>query len=80
MRLGIPVVVGPEPAVLEVAGGHAAVMADWTAQSLAETVARALERTPADTAAARAHAEAFTWRRVVEQTRQVLAEVSAAVR
>ena len=41
MLLGKPVVLGPEPATNEVAGGHAAVAADWTPAALADGVRRA---------------------------------------
>jgi glycosyltransferase involved in cell wall biosynthesis len=72
MRLGIPVVIGPDPATLEVAGGHAVVMDGWTAPALADAVARATGLGAAELEAARAHAAGFTWRRSVEQTRAAL--------
>ena len=37
MRLGIPVVITPEPALLEVTDGHATVMEDVKPESLART-------------------------------------------
>jgi glycosyltransferase involved in cell wall biosynthesis len=43
MRLGIPVVVTPDPALLEVTGGLATVMDDWDAESLARAVPRAVQ-------------------------------------
>lgn len=72
MQLGIPVVIGPEKACLEVAGGHAVVMRDWTPAALAEAVAAAATLPAEALAAARAHAATFTWARAVEQTRDLL--------
>jgi glycosyltransferase involved in cell wall biosynthesis len=77
MLLGVPVVIGPEPATLEVAGGHAAVLADWTPAALAEAVDLAAGFSAEQLAAARAHAAEFTWERVVEETRRVLRETAA---
>jgi glycosyltransferase involved in cell wall biosynthesis len=76
MLLGIPVVIGPEPATSEVAGGHAAVLADWTPDALADAVDRAGRFDAVQLEAARAHAAEFTWARVVEQTRSVLEETA----
>jgi glycosyltransferase involved in cell wall biosynthesis len=76
MRLGLPVVVGPDPAVLEVAGGHATVMDEWTAPALAAAVSRALSEGPADRDAARRHAEAFTWTETVRRTRGLIRTVT----
>jgi glycosyltransferase involved in cell wall biosynthesis len=72
MALGIPVVIGPEPAVLEVAGGHAVVMERWSPRALADAVARAGTVGTDQRDAARRHAAAFTWVRSVEQTRDAL--------
>lgn len=77
MLLGIPVVIGPDPAALEVAGGHAAVLESWTPEGLADAVARAGSFGPGQLAAAREHAATFTWRACVETTREMLAELSA---
>ncbi len=79
MLLGKPVVLGPEPATTEVAGGHAAVAAEWTAAALADAVRRARAMTAADLEAARAWAATFTWERTIRQTREVLAEMSQPV-
>ncbi len=73
MLLGKPVVLGPEPATTEVAGGHAAVAADWTPAALADAVRRARSMTAAELEAARAWAATFTWERTIRQTREVLA-------
>lgn len=74
MRLGIPVVVTPDPALLEVTGGHAAVMDGWGAPELADAVLRAGATTAAELAKAREHAAAFTWSRMAAHTRAALAE------
>ena len=76
MLLGKPVVLGPEPATNEVAGGHAAVAADWTPAALADAVRRAGAMTDADLEAARAWAATFTWERTIRQTRAALAELA----
>ncbi|KQY56939.1 MULTISPECIES: glycosyltransferase [unclassified Nocardioides] len=72
MLLGIPVVIGPEPASLEVAGGHASVMTSFSAPALANAVVRAAGFDADRLEAARAHAAEFTWRRTVQQTRAAL--------
>ena len=77
MRLGVPVVVGPDPAVQEVAAGHAFTMRDWSAAALAESITAALAATPAALDAARAHAAGFTWSATARQTRAALAALSA---
>ena len=72
MRLGIPVVVTPDPALLEVTGGQATVMDGWDAGSLARAVPQA-RRLPAEALArARAHAAGFTWRRTAATVRETL--------
>jgi glycosyltransferase involved in cell wall biosynthesis len=72
MALGKPVVIGPEPGTLEVAGGHAVVMADWTAASLAAAMRRAGRLSQPELVEARAWGESFTWDRTVAQTREML--------
>lgn len=74
MRLGIPVVVTPDPALLEVTGGHAAVMTGWGAPELADAVRRAQGATADELAQAREHAAAFTWSRMATRTRAALME------
>lgn len=72
MYLGAPVVIGPERATGEVAGGHATVMPDWTPSALADAVTAARASTPQQVEAARRHAAEFTWERTVRQTRSML--------
>lgn len=76
MSLGKPVVIGPDPATIEVAGGHAAVMTDWTPQALAAAVEAAARMGPEATKAAQAWGESFTWERAVNQTREMLQELA----
>jgi hypothetical protein len=71
------VVIGDEPACLEVAGGHATAMHERTPAALADAVAAAVTLPPAEVAAAREHAARFTWARTVEQTRALLARLDA---
>jgi len=77
MLLGKPVVLGPEPATTEVAGGHAAVATDWTPSALADAVRRAGAMTDVELEAARAWAATFTWERTIRQTRAALEELVA---
>lgn len=72
MTLGKPVVIGPEKATLEVASGHAVVMAGWSAAALADAVeaASALDASALDDA--RAWGATFTWDRTVRRTRDLL--------
>jgi glycosyltransferase involved in cell wall biosynthesis len=77
MLLGARVVIGPEKAMLEVAGGHAAVLTDWTPAALAGAVHRAAGFDVDHLERARAHAARFTWERCVEQTRDFLGRLSS---
>jgi glycosyltransferase involved in cell wall biosynthesis len=78
MALGKPVVITPEKAMLEVAGGHAVVMADWTAAALADAMSRAGELDDVALGAARDWARGFTWDRTVERTRAALQGIRRA--
>jgi glycosyltransferase involved in cell wall biosynthesis len=78
MLLGIPVVVGPDPAVLEIAGGHARVLSGWSAAALAQAVDGALTTEAAALDEARRHAATFTWQRTAEQTRTAVAAAGYA--
>jgi glycosyltransferase involved in cell wall biosynthesis len=62
LRLGVPTVVSPDPALAEATGGAAVRMATWSAQALVEAVAaaRAGGRPPAAPAGR-------TWREAVEE-------------
>lgn len=72
MTLGKPVVIGPEKATSEIAGGHAAVMRDWTPGSLADAVTAARVMTEDELEQAREWGMRFTWDTTVDQTRSGL--------
>lgn len=72
LRLRLPIVIGPEPACLEISGGHATVMTGWRAADLAEAVSRALRRTEAELAAGADHVADMTWRSTAASTRRVV--------
>lgn len=78
MLLGSPVVIGPERATNEIAGGHATIMADWTAVALADAVTAAGVMTADQRQAAREHAQEFTWARTVSQTRDMLTKLATS--
>jgi glycosyltransferase involved in cell wall biosynthesis len=74
MRLGIPLVITPEPALLEVTGGHATVMDGWDADALVDAVLAARERTAGELDAARVRAQDHTWARTAGRARATLLE------
>lgn len=76
MRLGIPLVITPEPALLEVTGGLASVMDGWDAEALADAVTAARDTSPLDLDVARQHAAPFTWERTATDVRGLITEVS----
>jgi len=78
MALGKPVVIGPEQATMEVAGGHAVVMSDWTADALADAMTAASQLDDADLESARSWGTAFTWARTVGQTRDMLNRIAVS--
>jgi hypothetical protein len=69
-------VIGPERATMEVAGGHAIVMADWTAHALADAVTRAGRLGREELELARAWGAGFTWDRTVAKTRAMLVRLA----
>ena len=73
MRQGVPVVISPDRALHEVAGGYATEAAGWTPAQFGTAVQRALSMTTADVDAARDYARQFTWRRSAEITRSAIA-------
>ncbi len=78
MRLGIPVVITPEPALLEVTDGHATVMEGVEPDSLARAVEKALQTPARDLDAAQNDADRFTWANFASGVRGVLNEVVKA--
>jgi glycosyltransferase involved in cell wall biosynthesis len=77
MRLGIPVVITPEPALLEVTAGHATVMDDFGSAALAKGVARARHTSEQEIEAARDYVAKFTWKATASQIRGMLADLAA---
>lgn len=75
MRLGIPVVVTPDPALLEVTGGFATLMEGSGPAALADAVTAASATKPDALGAARSHAAAFTWKRSARAVRGALTEI-----
>jgi glycosyltransferase involved in cell wall biosynthesis len=76
MALGKPVVIGPEQATMEVAGGHAVVMADWTADALADAMTAAGQLSTQQLEQAQDWGASFTWDRTAGQTREMLARLA----
>ncbi|HEV7206721.1 MAG TPA: glycosyltransferase family 1 protein [Jatrophihabitans sp.] len=72
LRLGIPVVISSDPALLEVTGGHAVVAAGTSPADLAAAIDRALARPAEAVAAGVEHARAFTWQRTAGAIRSRL--------
>jgi glycosyltransferase involved in cell wall biosynthesis len=77
MRLGIPVVVTPDPALFEVTGGLATVMEGWDAAALARAVPTARAQSKEALRHGIDHASAFTWARTASQARATLAGAMA---
>jgi glycosyltransferase involved in cell wall biosynthesis len=80
MSLGKPVVIGPDKATLEVAGGHAIVMTDWSPTALADAVEAAGQMGAAEVEAARMWGASFTWARTARETREMLQKLAAKSR
>ena len=78
MALGKPVVIGPEPASTEVAGGHAVMMADWTADALADAMTAVGHLSRQQLEQAQTWGASFTWDRTVSQTRDMLARLTVS--
>lgn len=76
LRLGIPVVIGPEAATQEVADGHAEVMRSWTPEALAEAVRAAHAWGSQKSGEARAYARRFTWAQTARETRALLVDLA----
>jgi glycosyltransferase involved in cell wall biosynthesis len=77
MLLHKPVVIGPDPACLEVAGGHASVASAWEPAALAEAIRAGFAMDQAALDAAHAWARSFSWSRTVETTHAALAALAA---
>ncbi len=77
MRLGIPLVISADQALLEVTGGNATIVADSEARSLADAVSHAWATSSDELERARAYVAERTWAEVAADTRAILAEVAA---
>jgi glycosyltransferase involved in cell wall biosynthesis len=76
MRLGIPLVISSDEALLEVTGGNATIVEGTDPESLAEAVSEALATDEVEIQRARAHVSGRTWADVARETRTFLAEVA----
>ncbi len=72
LRLGMPVIVTPDPALYEVTGGLAIVMEGWDAPALARAVPVAFRQSTEDLAPGVKYASDFTWRRTASDVRATL--------
>lgn len=61
LRQRIPVVISTDPALLEVSGEHAVIAADVRPETLSSAMTEAMQRTPEQLAAGRAHTDRFRW-------------------
>jgi glycosyltransferase involved in cell wall biosynthesis len=77
MRLGIPLVISDDDALLEVTGGNAIAVSGDDPASLAAAVSAAWATSEEDLNRARAHA-GRSWEDVARETRAALAEVASA--
>lgn len=78
MRLGIPLVISSDQALLEVTGGNAAVAEGSDPQSLADAVSVARSASKGEIARAREFVDEYRWADVARATREALAEVAGA--
>jgi glycosyltransferase involved in cell wall biosynthesis len=78
MRLGIPLVISADEALVEVTGGNATVVAQADPRSLADAVSTAWATPEEQLSRARAHVGSYGWVEVARATRAALAEVSQA--
>jgi glycosyltransferase involved in cell wall biosynthesis len=75
MRLGIPVVVSDDAALVEVTGGLAAVARSMAPDDLCAAMEEALAQTPADLEAGRRHAATYSWTGMATTIRSSLAQL-----
>jgi glycosyltransferase involved in cell wall biosynthesis len=75
MRLGIPLVISDDEALLEVSGGNATVVAETDATSLANGVSAAWSTPREDLERARSFADRYTSERMASETRAFLARI-----
>jgi glycosyltransferase involved in cell wall biosynthesis len=76
MRLGIPLVISDDEALLEVTGGNATIVRAMGPEPLADA-AHAAWRTPSEELdRARAFAERYSWERAARETREILSDAA----
>jgi glycosyltransferase involved in cell wall biosynthesis len=78
MRLGIPLVISADEALLEATGGHATVVEETDPPSLAEAISAAWATSPDELGRARAYVDRNGWVEVARETRAALAQVSGS--
>jgi glycosyltransferase involved in cell wall biosynthesis len=78
MRLGIPLVISADEALLEATDGHATVVEATDPSSLAEAISAAWATPPDELGRARAHVDRYGWVEVARETRAALAQVSGS--
>jgi glycosyltransferase involved in cell wall biosynthesis len=78
MRLGIPLLISADAALLEVTGGNATVVQEADAVSLADAISVAWATPQRDLDRARSYVGRYSWERVARQTRIALAELSGS--
>jgi glycosyltransferase involved in cell wall biosynthesis len=76
MRLGIPLVISDDQALLEVTGGNATVVAETDAASLADGISGAWATPSEDLERAREFADRYSWEKTARETRAILAQVA----
>jgi glycosyltransferase involved in cell wall biosynthesis len=74
MSLGIPLVISPDAALLEVTGGHAVTLPGESPAALAQAVIDARQLTDRALQDARVHAKQFTWANSAAGMRTMLAD------
>lgn len=72
LLLGVPLVISPDPALLEVTGDHAVVASDDAPESLRAAIERALALSKEQRVAGIEHARRFTWEAMARQVRAAL--------
>jgi glycosyltransferase involved in cell wall biosynthesis len=77
LRLGVPVVVSGDPALLEVTGGHAAIARSVGPDDLRAAMEEAVDRTSEQREAGRRFAEGQTWTGMAATIRQSLVDRGA---
>jgi glycosyltransferase involved in cell wall biosynthesis len=79
MRLGIPLVISNDAALLEVTGGNATVVPKTDPMSLADAAQTAWGTPSEELDRARAFAERYRWERAARETREILTDAARSV-